>query len=414
MADLEDSLQVIENNRRNSFTVPSEQLYPYQWNWDSAFIALGISSDKALEAREELNQLYESQWENGMIPQIAFWRDAEGYFPGPDEWQTGNGKVETSGITQPPMVVHAAKKVLETLDDSEFLQKSAKSLKNYMEWWINCRSYDGRLVYVRHPWETGMDDSPAWIKPLEKIDPGNPEYERKDLKNDDSSKERPENWDYDRYVYLLRQGRDYNWNEEKLREFCPFQVADILTNSIFARACEELAEIMEMNGEPEKAEKWRMQGRKTSEAINERMWSAETKNFVSIDLWNEEKLMENSAAGFVTTYAGIPDQQKHEKMIENLENNFMGKKYIVPSYVGKHYNPEKYWRGPIWINLNWLIAKGMKRTGETEISRQITEDSKELVETNGYREYFNPETGEPHGSEKFSWTAALYRTWLLS
>ena len=33
------------NNRRSNFTLPTNtKLYPAQWNWDSAFIALGYSN----------------------------------------------------------------------------------------------------------------------------------------------------------------------------------------------------------------------------------------------------------------------------------------------------------------------------------------------------------------------------------
>ena len=30
-------------NDRGGYTVPTEGLYPYQWNWDSAFVALGFA-----------------------------------------------------------------------------------------------------------------------------------------------------------------------------------------------------------------------------------------------------------------------------------------------------------------------------------------------------------------------------------
>ena len=39
-----DALKIINNNYKNGFTIPSENLYPFQWNWDSAFSALAIHS----------------------------------------------------------------------------------------------------------------------------------------------------------------------------------------------------------------------------------------------------------------------------------------------------------------------------------------------------------------------------------
>jgi len=35
--------EVLDRNRRGSWTCPSTALYPHQWLWDSCFIALGVA-----------------------------------------------------------------------------------------------------------------------------------------------------------------------------------------------------------------------------------------------------------------------------------------------------------------------------------------------------------------------------------
>ena len=41
---IEIAKQVLKNNRKSGYTLPTNnKLYPAQWNWDSAFIALGYS-----------------------------------------------------------------------------------------------------------------------------------------------------------------------------------------------------------------------------------------------------------------------------------------------------------------------------------------------------------------------------------
>lgn len=412
MEAMKDPLKVIQDNREDGFTVPSSTLYPYQWNWDSGFIALGLAHSRPEMAKDELNKLFEAQWDNGMIPQIAFWNEAEGYFPGPEEWETGNEIVPTSGITQPPVLAHAARETAESLKDEEFLEHAVDKVEKYLKWWVQYRSTESGLVYVRHPWETGMDDSPAWITPMENIQPGEQEYERKDLQREDSADERPEDWDYDRYVYLVREAKSANWNEKELREKSSFLVADVLTNCIFVRACKELSKMMQMKGREREADKWLKTAQKTSETIEDELWSTELNNYVSKNLLTEKKLLENSAAGFVSFYADIPSDKRKEALLENLEENFFSKNYAVPSYVGDSYDSGRYWRGPVWINLNWLIWEGLIGAGESDYARRIEKDSKELIEKHGYREYFDPEDGTPHGSERFSWTAALYEGWL--
>ena len=39
----QNAVEIITKNDRGGYTVPTSKLYPHQWNWDSAFTALGIS-----------------------------------------------------------------------------------------------------------------------------------------------------------------------------------------------------------------------------------------------------------------------------------------------------------------------------------------------------------------------------------
>ena len=70
MTDLQNKAKnIIKNNSRGNFTIPCDTLYPFQWNWDSAFCALGIYTYNKDRALQEINSLFNGQWENGMIPQ---------------------------------------------------------------------------------------------------------------------------------------------------------------------------------------------------------------------------------------------------------------------------------------------------------------------------------------------------------
>ncbi len=99
---LERARAVLAANDRGGYTVPTDRLYPFQWNWDSAFVAMGFATFDIDRALSELEALARGQWADGMIPQIIFHKPAETYFPGPDVWRT-NHSIPTSGITQPPV-----------------------------------------------------------------------------------------------------------------------------------------------------------------------------------------------------------------------------------------------------------------------------------------------------------------------
>ena len=93
---------ILALNDRGGYTVPTEGLYPFQWNWDSAFVAMGFATFDLSRAYRELERLVEGQWDDGMIPHIVFHAPSDSYFPGPDVWGTKHS-VATSGITQPPV-----------------------------------------------------------------------------------------------------------------------------------------------------------------------------------------------------------------------------------------------------------------------------------------------------------------------
>jgi hypothetical protein len=101
---------VLRHNWLGDATKPAPRLYPHQWSWDSAFIAIAYAHFNQSRAEKELRSLFRGQWENGLVPHIVFNPNAKDYSPGPRFWQTGRSPHAsrdplTSGLIQPP--VHA-------------------------------------------------------------------------------------------------------------------------------------------------------------------------------------------------------------------------------------------------------------------------------------------------------------------
>src|SRR6187402_714359 len=84
------AVTVLLQNWHGHATVPSRSLYPHQWSWDSAFIALGLQHVSPARAATELLSLFGAQWADGRIPQIAFNPAVadDAYFPGPSVWRS--------------------------------------------------------------------------------------------------------------------------------------------------------------------------------------------------------------------------------------------------------------------------------------------------------------------------------------
>ena len=73
------------------------------------------------------------------------------------------------------------------------------------------------------------------------------------------------------------------------------------------------------------------------------------------------------------------------------------------------FSAERMWRGPTWVNTNWLIVEGLLRSGFPDAAARLAEKTLGLVGSGAF-EYYNPLTGArpPRAASMFSWTAALF------
>src|SRR3954453_4397161 len=103
------ALAVLQLNDLGGWTKPAPRLYPHQWSWDSAFIAIGLASVHPERALLELETLFGAQWADGRVPHIVFNPEAADYFPGPEWWASAPTNTlaprapATSGLIQPPV-----------------------------------------------------------------------------------------------------------------------------------------------------------------------------------------------------------------------------------------------------------------------------------------------------------------------
>src|SRR3712207_9320803 len=117
--------QVLRQNDMGDWTRAAPDLYPHQWSWDSAFIAIGLARFDTRRAARELLALFEHQWGTGKVPHIVFNSDAPAgsYFPGPDHWACAAASPDappappyTSCLCQPPVHAVAALRVWEAAE----------------------------------------------------------------------------------------------------------------------------------------------------------------------------------------------------------------------------------------------------------------------------------------------------------
>jgi glycogen debranching enzyme len=417
---IERAQAVLEANWLGHATSPSPRLYPHQWSWDAACIAMGYATWNQPRAEQELRSLFSGQWRDGLLPHIVF-TDGAPYFPGPDFWETDRSpdapeRPRTSGIVQPPIHATAAWQVYLRGADrrraTAFLEELFPRLEAWHEYLYRerCRNGDG-LAEIWHPWESGMDNSPLWDEALDRMSPeaaSIPAYDRVDVRITDAS-ERPSDAEYDRYVYLVGLFRELAYQPARIRDAVPFALQPVLFNSLLVRSNQDLAEIARTLGsDPGPFEAWA----ESTAAGLESLWDDEQALYVDYDVIVDERVSVGTAAGLAPLYAGVPDPRRAERMVERLAGSRVpvgasGWAVTSLSPADPGFQPTRYWRGPVWPILNWVLQRGLERYGYGDRAEQVRQAVIGLGRSEGFWEHYNPLTGRGHGGEQFAWTAAL-------
>jgi Glycosyl hydrolase family 63 C-terminal domain len=426
------AVTTLDHNWRHQHTVPSRTLYPHQWSWDAGFIAVGLARVAPERAWRDLRSLFSAQWSDGRVPHIVF--DSTGrsdrYFPGPDFWQArasnpaAPSTAATTGIVQPPVHALAAWEVYRrapgyaALAELRWLYPRLVAQQRYLS--VHRDIGGTGLASVVHPWESGQDNSPAWDAMLAAVpaDTGLLErYRRRDLAVSQES-HRPTDVDYARYITIAQAYRGYGYVDDGPGERYPFLVECPAFNALLAAAEYALAEIAAVVGADAAAH--RQRARRITDALADRLFDPATGMFHARDVYTGRLSPKRCVGGLIPLILPeLPATQVKSMLEEACSPRFGLDERMalpLPSYdrTAPDLDPARYWRGPIWINMNWLLWRGLRDHGQPALAAALRRSMIEVVRASGCYEYFHATTGAGVGTPEFSWTAALILDLLAS
>lgn len=357
---------------RHSWTTPDRWPHRAMWLWDSAFHAIGWRHIDASLARSMISAVLDTQSDDGFIPHMSS--------PGC-----------RSDITQPPLLAMAAQLVLEKCKAPEWLAAIYPKLSAYVQWSQKHRDRDGGGLL-----EWIIDDNPQ-----------------------------------------CRSGESGMDNSPRFDTAIPLDAPDF--NAFLAGEYEVLADFAQRLGKPVEAEHWLAKHKRLCRLINEKLWSERHGLYCDREPASGKLTPVLSSAGFMPLLCGAPDHEQARILAAHLENpSTFGTTLPIPSIAAS--DVEQYskdmWRGPVWINSNWLVARGLKRYGLHDAAERLRRLTLEELERSCARhgtffEYYDdrgeiepfrlPRKGKnipgehPHQAiHDYGWSGALYVDWLLS
>jgi putative isomerase len=327
--------------------MPSKVQYVGIWNWDACFHSLAFRHVDPMLARNQLRTMLACQLPDGMIPDAVY-----------DEAVVADlDHPLRAEVTKPPLMAWAALKLHETDPNLDFLQEIYVPLVRWNAWWFSMNDDDADgLAQYNHPYSSGLDNSPLW---------------------------------------------DYGM---------PVESPDLSTClCVQMGSLAIMAEALGMNAE---GAMWRRRAAAIVRRMIEDYWDEEMGLFRA--LHNNQPIPVVTPFNLYPLWTGQLPAPIRNRIIAHLTNpnEFWGE-YVIPSVARNdpHYDPEAMWRGPIWININYIFIEALRLVGEHALARTFLKKTLDLVMSQpGIYEYYNSETGEPPATAAgaFGWTAAVF------
>ncbi len=326
---------------------PSKAHYVGAWQWDNYFHALAFRHTDTNLARDQVLFMLDHQLPDGMIPDAIY-----------DEGTITHLEIPVAAaVTKPPIAGWVSMHIFNQTGDVALLRDVYEPLVRWNSWWfgLNDDDNDG-IVQYSHPFSSGLDDSPLWD------------------------------------------------------EGVPVEAVDL--NTYLCIQMESLGRMARILGRDREAAMWE---RKTNALVGrmiEHFYDAHTGLFWFLK--DHKRIDVRTPFNLYPLWTNRLGRDINDRLVAHLTDpQAFWTTHPIPTVAvcDPKYNPFQMWRGPVWININYIFVEALLRTGYTAQAQELAERTMRLVMSqNDIYEYYHPDTGEapPKAAPMFGWSAACF------
>lgn len=381
--------QILEGNWREGrtpggvpygYTCPDATKYPDQFFWDSCFHALAWSRIDPNRAMRELRSLGAGLQPSGMIGHTTFWQGPVRPARALTYNMLHRRDFQTATI-QPPLLGWVWAEVAERAGDGRFADEGRTVVQRFHEYLDRERADADGLIGILQPDETGLDATPAYDEVL-------------------GWRSHPKVGFLSLQSFNRRRGYDYR----RVVADGGFHATDVLVNTAWVLGWEGLARL----GHPGAAAR----AEQLTSALVRRLFDPRAGIFFA-EGPSGERLRVSTWAGLAPlALHRLPKDIGHRIANEHLLNpQCFWLDFPVPSTAAceptfvpgcdRYLWIDRYWRGPTWLFSTWFVQRGLQQLGYDAERAHLADRTLALIRQSGFREYFNPLTGEGMGARNF-------------
>jgi glycogen debranching enzyme len=383
------------------YIAPALKPYPFQWFWDTCFhvVILARLGEHDL-AKRNLRSLFAMQEENGFVGHMIFWKQLlpkrrTDVMQARPTWEAL--RPHMSALIQPPLAGVALHTLYEACGDRVYLGEMYARVKRHHEWLARNRDFDGDgLLTIITPFESGMDWKPSYDPVLgyaQRVTPQRLYTSRLYWKG----------VSVDLHNFLLR------YDLARIRRRGRFLVKDAGFNAIYAWDLECMERLAPLAGDDPAVFAQRRQ--RVLKSMLELMYDEEDAAF--FDVQGSEKMRVRTPTIFFPLALEIDERIAARVLDAHFERkDGFGSSLPLPSVELR--DPAFFagetpflWRGPTWAFINWFLYHALRKRGFEERAARLRRSLWQAIEKSGFREYYDPFTGEGLGAREFTWSGLL-------